>query len=66
MNLRKKAEKTLDEGVATARAVADASRQVTESSQWATIALVAVAAVAVLALGVGLVALAEHQGAARE
>jgi predicted site-specific integrase-resolvase len=64
MNLRRKAEKALDDGVATARAVADASRQVTESTQWATVALVGVAAVSVLALAVGLIALAERKATA--
>lgn len=52
MNLRKKAKDALED-------VSDASRQVVDSTQWATVALVAVAAVSVFALGVGLVALAE-------
>lgn len=54
MNLRKKAKDALDD-------VSDASRQVVDSTQWATVALVAVAAVSVLALAVGLVALAESK-----
>jgi hypothetical protein len=58
MNLRKKAKDTLED-------VSDASRQVIDSTQWATVALVAVAAVAVLALGVGLVALAEGRDRVR-
>lgn len=51
MNLRKKAQETLSD-------VSDASRQVVDSTQWATVALVGVAAVSVLALAVGLTALA--------
>lgn len=54
MNLRRKAKDALED-------VSEASRQVVDSTQWATVALVAVAAVAVLALGVGLVALAERR-----
>jgi hypothetical protein len=50
MNLRKKAQETLED-------MSDASRQVVDSSQWATVALVAVAAVSVLALAVGIAAL---------
>lgn len=52
MNLRKKAQETLDD-------VADASRQVVDTTEWATIALVAVAAVSLLALGVAVTALNE-------
>lgn len=37
--------------------VSDASKKVVETTEWATVALIAVAAVSVLALGVGLVAL---------
>lgn len=60
MELRRKAKKALED-------VSDASRQVVDSTQWATVALVSVAAVSVLALAVGLVALArqrerEHAG----
>lgn len=54
MNLRKRAKDTLDD-------VSDASRQVVDSTQWATVALVAVAAVSVLALAVGIVALADSR-----
>jgi hypothetical protein len=50
MNLRKKAQETLSD-------VSDASRQVVDSTQWATVALVAVAAVSLLALGVAVTAL---------
>lgn len=54
MNLRKKAQETLSD-------VSDASRQVVDSTQWATIALVGVAAVSVLALALGLAALAQQR-----
>lgn len=50
MNIRAKARETLTD-------VSDASKKVVETTNWATIALVAVAAVSVLALGVGLVAI---------
>jgi hypothetical protein len=52
MNLRKKAQETLDD-------VSDASRRVVDSTEWATIALVAVAAVSVVALAVAVTALNE-------
>lgn len=42
--------------------VSDASKKVIETTEWATIALIAVAAVAVLALGVGVTALARTGG----
>lgn len=38
--------------------VSDASKKVVETTNWATVALIAVAAVSVLALGVGVIALA--------
>lgn len=37
--------------------VSDASRRIVQTTEWATVALVAVAAVSVLALGVAVVAL---------
>ena len=37
--------------------VSDASKKVIETTNWATVALISVAAVSVLALGVGLIAL---------
>lgn len=43
----------------TAEDLSDASKEVVTTSQAATIALVAVAALAILALGIGLVALSE-------
>lgn len=50
MNLRRSAKKTLED-------VSDASATVVDATQWATIALVAVAAVSLLALGVAVTAL---------
>lgn len=55
MNLRKKAQETLED-------VSDASRQVIGTTEVATVALVAVAAVSVLALVVAVTAL--HEGRA--
>jgi CHASE3 domain sensor protein len=43
----------------TAEDVSDASKEVVATSQAAYVALIAVAAVAILALGVGLIALSE-------
>jgi hypothetical protein len=53
MNLRKKAEETLSD-------VSDAAERVVDSTEWATVALVAVAAVSLLALGIAVTAL--HDG----
>lgn len=50
MNLRKKASKTLED-------VSDAAEKVVDSTEWATVALVGVAAVSVLALAIGIAAL---------
>lgn len=50
MNLRTKAKETLND-------VSKAAETVVETAGWSTVALVAVAAVAMLALGVGIVAL---------
>lgn len=50
MKIRSQAETTLSD-------VSAASRRVVETTEWATVALVAVAAVSVLALVVGTVAL---------
>lgn len=50
MNLRRQARETLDD-------VSDASKKIVSSTEWATVALVAVAAVSILALGIGIVAL---------
>lgn len=62
MNLRKRAKETLED-------VSDASKKVVDSTEWATIALVAVAAVSLLALAVSLGVLstlsAEHGETAR-
>jgi len=55
MNLRRKAQETLDD-------VSDASRRVVDSTEWATVALVAVAAVSLVALAVAVAAL--HDGRA--
>lgn len=57
MKIRTKASETLDD-------VTAASRKVVETTEWATVALIAVAAVSVLALGVACVALS-RTGAAR-
>lgn len=57
MNIRAKAKETLTD-------VSDASKKVVETTNWATVALIAVAAVSVLALGVGVVALARSNRAA--
>lgn len=43
----------------TAEDVSDATKEVVTTSQAASVALIAVAALAILALGVGLIALAE-------
>ena len=50
MNIRQKAKNTMDD-------VSDASKKVVETANWSTVALIAVAAVSVLALGVGIAAL---------
>lgn len=50
MNLRTKAKETLND-------VSTAAEKVVETAGWSTVALVAVAAVAMLALGVGVIAL---------
>lgn len=55
MNLRKKAHETLE-------TVAGASSQVIETTEWATVALVAVTALSLLGLAVGLVALSRAGG----
>lgn len=52
MNLRKKAKETLSD-------VSDAAERVVDSTEWATIALVAVAAVSLLALGIAITALTD-------
>lgn len=57
MNLRKKARETLE-------SMTEASEQVIETTNWATVALVAVAGLSLLGLAVGLVALSKA-GAAR-
>ena len=59
MNLRKKAQETMSD-------VSDASRQVVDSTQWATVALVAVAGVSVLALLIGVAALTSTRTTASE
>lgn len=56
MNLRRKAAETLD-------GVKEASSQVIETTSWATVALVAVSAIAVLALGIGIYALGRANAA---
>ena len=56
MELRRKAKKALDD-------VSDAARQTVDTTQWATVALVSVAAVSVLALGLAVVALMGRQPA---
>lgn len=58
MNLRRKAKEALED-------VSDAARQTVDTTQWATVALVGVAAVSVLALAVGLLALAHAREAER-
>lgn len=50
MGIRQKAKETMTD-------VSDASKKVVETTNWATVALIAVAAVSVLALGVGVVAI---------
>lgn len=57
MNLRKKASKTLED-------VSEASKSVIEGTEWATVALVAVAAVSLLALAVATTALISARGEA--
>jgi hypothetical protein len=53
-----------DQAVATMSHVSEASIKVVGVSEWATIALVAVAAVALLALGVAVIALSRTGGVA--
>ncbi|WP_371591273.1 hypothetical protein [Streptomyces sp. NBC_00470] len=55
MNLRKQAKETLS-------GVTDASRAVVDSTEWATVALVAVAACSLLALAVATTALISVKG----
>lgn len=57
MNLRNQAKDTLDD-------VTEASRRVVETTEWAAVALIAVAAVSLFALGIGTAAYirAGHQG----
>lgn len=50
MGIRDKAKQTMTD-------VSDASKKVVETTNWATVALIAVAAVSVLALGVGVAAI---------
>jgi hypothetical protein len=50
MGIRDKAKQTMTD-------VSDASKKVVETTNWATVALIAVAAVSLLALGVGVVAI---------
>jgi cell division protein FtsX len=50
MNLRRHAKEALDD-------VSSASKKIVTSTEWATVALVAVATVSILALGIGLIAL---------
>lgn len=55
MNLRREAKKTLDD-------VTTASKSVVESTEWATVALVSVAAVSLLALAIATAALVRVGG----
>jgi CHASE3 domain sensor protein len=57
MNLRKKAHETAEKAQETLSDVSAASKKVVASTEWATVALVGVAAVSVIALIVGVVAL---------
>lgn len=50
MNLRRHAKEALDD-------VSSASKKIVTSTEWAAVALVAVATVSILALGIGLIAL---------
>jgi hypothetical protein len=50
MNLRKKAAETFD-------SVAEASEKVVDTTEWATVALIGVAALSLLGLAIGVVAL---------
>lgn len=50
MNLRRRAHATLED-------VSDASKKVIETTEFGTVALIAVSAVAILALGIGIYAL---------
>lgn len=53
--LRDQARDTLDD-------MSNASSQVIETTSWATVALIAVAAVSILALGIGIAALGRTNG----
>ncbi|MER7953056.1 hypothetical protein ABTY59_37325 [Streptomyces sp. NPDC096079] len=56
MNIRSKTHDALDSARATLDDVSTASRRVVETTEWATVALIAVAAVSVLALGLATAA----------
>lgn len=53
MKLRQQAKDTME-------SVADASETVIETTQWATVALITVSAVSLVALGIALVALGKN------
>ena len=50
MNLRRQAREALED-------VSDASKKIVTSTEWATVALIAVATVSILALGIGIIAI---------
>jgi hypothetical protein len=56
MNIRGKARDALDGARTAAEDVSTASRKVIQTTEWATVALVAVAAVSLLALGIATAA----------
>jgi hypothetical protein len=66
MNLRSKTKETLDSAKGAMDEVTVASRRVVETTEWATVALICVSAVSLLALGIGVAAyIRAGQGVAR-
>lgn len=57
MNIRRQAKEAIDKASDTLENVSTASKKVVASTEWATVALVAVAALSVVALAVGVIAL---------
>lgn len=56
MNIRGKAHRALDDARSTLDDVSEASKKIVATTEWATVALVAVAAVSLLALGIATAA----------
>jgi hypothetical protein len=65
MNIRRQAKEAIEKASGTLEDVSTASKKVVTSTEWATIALVAVAALSVVALAIGVIALGKASNAAR-